>query len=90
MFRVFKFTMIGQSTATRQDVGCSSVTTDYISTSHYTDTEVSRWLPAHLSSTKTELDAILEALHIVAYIQKDVYFFLTTKLPCMHFDLPHL
>ena len=59
--------------------GCGLFIRDYTSPSHYTDTEVSRRLPAHLSSTRAELYAVLEALHIVAPLYKDVYFFVDSQ-----------
>ncbi|MPC74816.1 hypothetical protein E2C01_069192 [Portunus trituberculatus] len=46
--------------------GCGLFIRDYISGNLYTDTKVSRCLPAHMSSTRAELYAVLEALHIVA------------------------
>lgn len=48
---------------------------DYISQTEYTDYEVSKRLPAHMSSTRTELYAILEGLHIVSGEGKPVYIF---------------
>ncbi|MPC40502.1 hypothetical protein E2C01_034062 [Portunus trituberculatus] len=48
---------------------------NYISANHYTDTEVSRLLPAHMSSTK----AVLEAVYIVAPLHKDVYSFVDSQ-----------
>ncbi|XP_063848254.1 uncharacterized protein LOC135093209 [Scylla paramamosain] len=48
---------------------------DYNSANHFTDTEVSRRLPSHMSSTRAELYSLLEALHIVAPLHKDVYFY---------------
>ncbi|MPC68144.1 hypothetical protein E2C01_062341 [Portunus trituberculatus] len=54
---------------------CRLFIRNYISANHYTDTEISRRLPAHMSSTKAELYAVLEALHIVAPLHKNVYFF---------------
>ncbi|MPC15076.1 hypothetical protein E2C01_007859 [Portunus trituberculatus] len=52
---------------------------NYISASHYTDTEVSRQLPAHMSFTREELYAVPEVLHIVAPLHKDVYFFVDSQ-----------
>ncbi|XP_063865392.1 uncharacterized protein LOC135103279 [Scylla paramamosain] len=54
--------------------GCGLFIRDYISAIHYTDTEVSRRLPAHMSSTRAELYVVLEALRIVAPLSKDVFF----------------
>ncbi|MPC19735.1 hypothetical protein E2C01_012661 [Portunus trituberculatus] len=59
--------------------GCGLFIRDYISANHYTDTEVSRWLPAHMSSTRAELYAVLEAHHIVAPLHKNVYFFIDNQ-----------
>ncbi|MPC89586.1 hypothetical protein E2C01_084540 [Portunus trituberculatus] len=51
--------------------GCGLFIRDYISANLYTNTEVSRRLPAPMSSTKGELYAVLEALHIVAPLHKN-------------------
>ncbi|MPC58047.1 hypothetical protein E2C01_052040 [Portunus trituberculatus] len=50
--------------------GCGLFICDYISACHYTDTEVSRRLPVHMSSTRVELYAVLEAFRIVAPLHK--------------------
>ncbi|MPC57073.1 hypothetical protein E2C01_051045 [Portunus trituberculatus] len=52
---------------------------DYISADDNTDTEASRWLSAHMSSTRAELHAVLEALHIVVLLYKDAYFFVDSQ-----------
>ncbi|MPC33230.1 hypothetical protein E2C01_026573 [Portunus trituberculatus] len=59
--------------------GCGLFIRDYISANLYTDTEVSRRLPAHMSSTRAELYAVLEALHIVAPLHKNIYFFIDSQ-----------
>ncbi|MPC53652.1 hypothetical protein E2C01_047550 [Portunus trituberculatus] len=59
--------------------GCGLFICGYISANHYTDTEVSRWLPADMSSTRAEQNAALEALHIVAPLHKNVYFFVDSQ-----------
>ena len=59
--------------------GCGLFIRDYISASLYTDTEVSRRLPAPMSSTRAELYAVLEALHIVAPLHNNVYFFIDSQ-----------
>ncbi|MPC33495.1 hypothetical protein E2C01_026847 [Portunus trituberculatus] len=59
--------------------GCGLIIGDYISTNHYTDTEVSRRLTARISSTRAELYAVLEALHIVAPLHMNVYFFVDSQ-----------
>ena len=58
---------------------CGLFIRDFVSPNQYTDTEVSRKLPAHLSSTRAELYGILEALHIVAPSLKDVFFFVDSQ-----------
>ncbi|MPC75106.1 hypothetical protein E2C01_069491 [Portunus trituberculatus] len=55
--------------------GCGLFIRDYISASHYTDTEVSRRLPTHMSSTRAKLYAVLLVPHIVAPLHKNVYLF---------------
>ncbi|MPC82946.1 hypothetical protein E2C01_077635 [Portunus trituberculatus] len=58
---------------------CGLFIRDYISANHYTDTEVYRQLPAHMSSTRAELYAVLEALHIVVPLHKNIYFFVDSQ-----------
>ncbi|MPC21644.1 hypothetical protein E2C01_014637 [Portunus trituberculatus] len=60
--------------------GCGLFIRDYFSASHYIGTEVSRRLPAHMSSTRAELYAVLEALHIVAPLHMNVYFFIDSQV----------
>ncbi|XP_050725085.1 uncharacterized protein LOC127002873 [Eriocheir sinensis] len=55
--------------------GCELFVRDYTSPSIYTDTEVSKRLPDSLSSTRAELHAILESLHITVALWKTVYLF---------------
>ncbi|MPC32495.1 hypothetical protein E2C01_025806 [Portunus trituberculatus] len=52
---------------------------NYIFPNHYIDTEVPRQLPEHLSSTRAELYTVVEVLHIVAPLYKDVYFFVDSQ-----------
>jgi len=59
--------------------GCGLFIRNYTSPTEYTDTEVSRRLPDHLSSTRAQLYAILEGLHIVLSLGKDVYFFVDSQ-----------
>ncbi|MPC13547.1 hypothetical protein E2C01_006285 [Portunus trituberculatus] len=59
--------------------GCGLFIHDYIFAIHYTDTEVSRQFPTHMSSTRPELYAVLEVLHIVAPFHKNVYFFIDSQ-----------
>ncbi|MPC93567.1 hypothetical protein E2C01_088701 [Portunus trituberculatus] len=70
---------------------CGLFIRDYISTNLYTDTEVSRRFPAHMSSTRAELYAVLEALHIVAPLHENVYFFIDSQavLYVLQIHLPH-
>ncbi|MPC39408.1 hypothetical protein E2C01_032943 [Portunus trituberculatus] len=51
--------------------GCGLFIRDYIFANLYTDTEVSRRLPAPMSSTRAELYAVQEVLHIVAPLHKN-------------------
>ena len=53
-------------------LGCVLFIRDYFSPSHYTDIEVSRQLPVHLSSIRAELYVILKALYIIAPLYTDV------------------
>ncbi|MPC61070.1 hypothetical protein E2C01_055133 [Portunus trituberculatus] len=62
--------------------GCGLFIRDYISASHCTDTEVY----LHMSYTRAELYAVLEVLHIVAPLHKNIYFLLTVRLHCMFFN----
>ena len=59
--------------------GCGVFIRDYVSPTQYTDTEVARRLPGCLSSTRAELYAILESLHAVMALQKDVYLFVDSQ-----------
>ena len=59
--------------------GCGLFIRDYVSPVQYTDTEVSRRLPDHLSSTRAELYGILEALQHVASSLKDVFLFVDSQ-----------
>ena len=52
---------------------------DYTTPSEYTDIEVSKRLPDHLSSTRAELYAILEALQITVALRKPVYLFVDSQ-----------
>ncbi|MPC55892.1 hypothetical protein E2C01_049837 [Portunus trituberculatus] len=58
---------------------CGVFIQDYISANHYTDTEVFRRLPAHISSIRAELYVVLEALHIVVPLHKNYYFFVDSQ-----------
>ncbi|KAK4321869.1 hypothetical protein Pmani_007332 [Petrolisthes manimaculis] len=59
--------------------GCGVFIRDYTTPDQYTDTEVTRRLPHHLSSTRAELYAILQALHTVIALNKDVYIFVDSQ-----------
>ncbi|MPD02221.1 hypothetical protein E2C01_097788 [Portunus trituberculatus] len=59
--------------------GCGLFIRDYISANLYTNTEVSRQVLAPMSSTRAELYAVLEALHIVAPLHENVYFFIDSQ-----------
>ncbi|KAK4312706.1 hypothetical protein Pmani_015891 [Petrolisthes manimaculis] len=59
--------------------GCGVLIRDYTTPDQYTDTEVTRRLPHHLSSTRAELYAILQALHTVIALNKDVYIFVDSQ-----------
>ncbi|MPC59268.1 hypothetical protein E2C01_053284 [Portunus trituberculatus] len=70
---------------------CGLFMRDYIFPNHSTDTEVSRRFSAHMSSTRAELYAVLEALHIVAPLHMNVYLFVDSQaaLYALQFTSPH-
>lgn len=55
--------------------GCGLFIRDYITPNEYTDTAVSRRLSNNISSTRAELYAMLEALHITVALRKNIYIF---------------
>ena len=60
--------------------GCGLFIRDYSSITDFTDTQISKRLPNHLSSTRAELYAILEGLFITASLgRKNVYFFVDSQ-----------
>ena len=65
---------------------CGPFVGDYTSSTHYNDTDVSRCLPAHMSSTRTKLYAILEALHIVVTLCKVINFFVDSQVALYAFQ----
>ncbi|MPC88219.1 hypothetical protein E2C01_083117 [Portunus trituberculatus] len=67
--------------------GCGLLIRDYISANLYTDTEVSRRLPAQMSSTRVELYAVLEALHIVVPLHKNAALYALQSTSPMDCDL---
>ncbi|MPC10208.1 hypothetical protein E2C01_002839 [Portunus trituberculatus] len=58
--------------------GCGLFIRDYISANLYTDTRFPDGA-LHTSSTRGELYAALEALHIVAPLHKNIYFFIDSQ-----------
>lgn len=59
--------------------GCGVVIRDYSLTNEYTEYTISKRLPDNLSSTRAELYAILEGLHVVSGMGKNVYFFIDSQ-----------
>ena len=59
--------------------GCGVFIRSYNSPHDYTDLEISKRLPDHLSSTRAELYAILEGLRVVCPFGKDVFFFVDSQ-----------
>ncbi|MPC26238.1 hypothetical protein E2C01_019373 [Portunus trituberculatus] len=58
---------------------CGLFILDYVFPTQYTDTQVCKRLPGHLSSTRAELYSILEVLHIATTSLKDVLLFVDSQ-----------
>ena len=59
--------------------GCGVFIREFSSSGDYNDYEISKRLPNDLSSTRTELYAILEGLRAVSSMGKNVYFFVDSQ-----------